>query len=87
MNNELLDLLNKIWNSYKYKEYKFLQLIEVLQFEFSRSKEKYRVDVYFKDESEVGDIKFTKGRIYNLFYVEDDDFIEFLKKKLEDGEN
>lgn len=70
---EVLDTLTKVWEVQP--DTRFNQLIYNLQREYSR---------------EVGRTFFIDGRFpsqepYDLFNVEDDKFLEFLKNKIKEG--
>lgn len=74
--DEMMSLLTEIWKSYP--DMRFNQLINSLQYEYKNGK---FIQKAFKDEVGWG----TKIVSYpDLFYVEDDDFIEFLKEYLKE---
>lgn len=74
---ELLSLLEAIW--IECPDIRFNQLINNLQWEYTNKTNDFRT-VYEKEEF-LGKIYFTPIRQLDLFHVEDENFIEFLKQK------
>ncbi len=79
---EVMNLIQGIWE--KQPDTRFNQLIHNLQVEFDeRNGMKYLRRFYEKDELEIG-IIFMESSVTDLFYLEDEKFIEFLQWKLGD---
>lgn len=79
--DQLLDLLRQIW--FHHPDLRFNQLIYVLQSDYSS---KYDKDMEIREVSfspTEGGLKKTTGRVaYDLFNLEDDKFIQFLRDYL-----
>ena len=75
---DLLTLIDGYW--LKYPDLRFNQLIYILQSEYANSKDGIG---RIKEVSEDGFERIG----FDLFNVEDDDFIEFLKKKTSSEKN
>jgi uncharacterized protein YihD (DUF1040 family) len=75
---ELLELINKYW--LKYPDLRFNQLIYLLQSEYSNKRNGIG---QIKEVLEDGYEKIG----FDLFHVEDDEFIDYLKEKIESEKN
>ena len=82
--NQLMYYLNYIWK--KQPDTRFNQLIHNLQYEFNSYRGNiYKEDFWRKDEHN-GIVMYQKQSIVDLYNVEDELFIEFLKVKVEEWE-
>lgn len=76
---EIMNLVTQIWTNAP--DMRFNQLIDYLQWDFVNKTGRGKVE-YYKQ------FQFEKGRIYeptmltDLFYIEDDVFVEFLRNKV-----
>lgn len=75
-------LLTKIWK--EQPDTRFHQLVHNLQWEYSKEKDSYKQTFYERDNFN-GIMMFREYPIVDLYNVEDEDFIAFLKRKLTDG--
>lgn len=72
--------LNKIWM--KQPDIRFNQLIHNLQWEFDQAHNgKCSEELYRREPNVEGSYIFHKADVVDLFHVEDDKFIAFLKAK------
>lgn len=79
---KLMSLLTQYWMMYP--DTRFNQLIHNLQWEYNnKNNSAYREEMYKKIDGEYHTI-YEKYWVVNLFYLEDDNFIEFLEDKLKD---
>lgn len=79
---ELLVVLQQIWE--KQPDTRFNQLVHNLQWEYANLKNAYKDTLYEKDEFKERDIiSYRSKQVVDLFNVEDDQFLEFLKSKLD----
>jgi hypothetical protein len=79
--NQAMYYLNKIWMNQP--DTRFNQLIYNLQHEFNKvHQDKYTKKLYHKESSQLH-FMFVQTNVVELFDVEDDQFIEFLKTKVE----
>lgn len=82
--DKAMDLLTKIWK--KYPDTRFNQLVYALEYSYSTKTNTCREEFYVKMEEEGKPfVTFMKSYHYDLFNVEDDDYIEFLEYFLEEG--
>lgn len=81
---KVMRALQEIWC--KYPDMRFNQLLNALQSEYNQSKGGiYSNELYEKEVYEKFDIvSYRKTSEVDLFYVEDEDFLEFLQKKLDE---
>jgi hypothetical protein len=81
---KLLLILKKIWEYVP--DMRFNQLIDYLQNEYDESKSNaYSKVLWKKDTNEqFAIVSYHKTIKTDLFYVEDDDFIDFLQKTLDE---
>jgi len=73
--NEIIDLIADIW--YEFPDLRFNQLMHHLQVEYSRENMS-KIEVYEKIELVNGSIIEMPSYKYDLFNVEDDEWIKFL---------
>jgi hypothetical protein len=80
---QVMALLTQIWEAQQ--DTRFNQLMYNLQTEYNQSKGGvYSKELWEKEVYEKFDIvSYRKTSEIDLFYVEDEDFLEFLKKKLD----
>lgn len=76
---EILDLLHKLW--VRYPDTRFNQLIHILQREYPYKGTVHINEVWQKIEQK-NMVTYVLHTNPDLFYLEDDLFIEFLKKKV-----
>ena len=74
--DEVMDLITSIWS--ELPDLRFNQLIHCLQVEYSRRNTSSIIEVYEKIEFENGSIIEMPSYKYDLFNVEDDEWIKFL---------
>lgn len=79
---EALGLLQQIWE--KQPETRFFQLLHNLEVECRDKLELKGVEVYQKAADSDSYVMFEKKILYDLYNTEDDDFILFLKQKIEE---
>lgn len=81
---ELMELVTLYWE--KYPDTRFNQLIESLQWDYANENGfSYKKELYEKEEWK-NIVSYRPLNVTDLFYVEDDKFIEFLKKKLDQSQ-
>lgn len=78
--DEILSLIKEIWM--QHPDTRFNELIEHLQWDYSEcNKEVVSYNMYEKDERH-GVFTFSPVADIDLFYVEDDNFLEYLRRKV-----
>jgi uncharacterized protein YihD (DUF1040 family) len=81
--NKLMVLLELIWQ--ECPDIRFNQLIHNLQVEYNQDKSGvYTRELWEKNEHR-GIVSYHQNPVTDLFYVEDEEFITFLEKKLVDN--
>jgi uncharacterized protein YihD (DUF1040 family) len=81
---EVMALITLIWE--KQPDVRFNQLVHNLQMEFGAENQKYIREFWSKDESISYLTTYVQHRQPDLFNLEDEVFIEFLKTKLKEFE-
>ena len=76
----VLDLIGKIWETYP--DMRFNQLLSLLQDKYAEEKDAHQETFWDKQEYN-GIVTYQKTVIVELFYVEDELFIEFLQKEVD----
>jgi hypothetical protein len=79
---KLTRMINTIWC--KYPDLRFNQLLESLQIEFNNSNGCIYTKELWEKEEHRGIVTYRRTTKTDLFYVEDDEFMEFLQKKLDE---
>lgn len=77
-----LRLLQLIWT--QQPDTRFFQLIHNLQVEYREQHEWKGTVVYEKIADAESHVMFQRQELYDFYNLEDDDFIAFLKQKLEE---
>lgn len=79
---EALHCIQLLWQ--QEPDMRFNQLMYALQMEYSELNNTAKQEAYVKHDERTNFLMFEKRFFYDLFYVEDDDFIAFLKQKLKE---